>query len=282
MTKKVFNILSSLISALLVLSCLPEPLPVDNIPKLETKIVVSSQIIPNTGLVVFVSKSIGALDAGDDSDPESLIEQIAISDALVTLSVDENLDTLENLGNGLYGNIILDWQNNVDYTLTVNTTSLGSVSAVTRLPDFVSFNEVSATIFDNGFDSLAQIAYRLNDPIGENYYMINVQRFRSSQELGNLVNPRIFTKLFDDKEFDGEEKAETFNVLFQEFSEGDSIAVSMANISKAYYDFLKVRSDNRFSFVEFAGEPINYPTNVQGGYGYFNLHTPDIRVFILE
>lgn len=282
MTVKAFTHLYILAATLLLLSCLPEPLPVDDIPKLETKIVVSSQIIPNTGLVVFVSKSIGALDAGDDSDPESLIEQIAISDALVTLKVNENLDTLENLGNGLYGNIILDWQNNVDYILTVNTTLLGSVSAVTRIPDFVSFDEVSATIFDNGFDSLAQIAYRLTDPVGDNYYMINVQRFRSSQELSSLVNPRIFTKLFDDKEFDGQEKAETFNVLFQEFSEGDSIAVSMANISKAYYDFLKVRSDNRFSFVEFAGEPINYPTNVQGGYGFFNLHTPDVRVFILE
>ncbi|NBP70762.1 MAG: DUF4249 domain-containing protein [Cytophagia bacterium] len=281
MTGKVFTAIQILLATLL-LSCLPEPLPVDDIPKLETKIVVSSQIIPNTGLVVFVSRSIGALDAGDDSDPENLIAQIAISDAVVTLQVDETLDTLENLGNGLYGNIILDWQNNVDYTLTVNTTSLGSVSAVTRLPDFVSFNEVSATIFDNGFDSLAQISYRLTDPIGENYYMINVQRFRSSQELSSLVNPRIFTRLFDDKAFDGEEKGETFNVLFQEFSEGDSIAVSMANISKAYYDFLKVRSDNRFSFVEFAGEPINYPTNVQGGYGFFNLHTPDVRVFILD
>jgi hypothetical protein len=282
MTGKVFITLQILLATLLLLSCLPEPLPVDDIPKLETKIVVSSQIIPNTGLVVFVSRSIGALDAGDDSDPENLVAQIAISDAVVTLSVNDNLDTLQNLGNGLYGNIILDWQNNVGYTLTVNTTSLGSVSAITRLLDFVSFNEVSATIFDNGFDSLAQISYRLTDPKGENYYMINVQRFRSSQELSSLVNPRIFTRLFDDKAFDGEEKAETFNVLFQEFSEGDSIAVSMANISKSYYDFLKVRSDNRFSFVEFAGEPINYPTNVQGGYGFFNLHTPDVRVFILE
>jgi Domain of unknown function (DUF4249) len=282
MTGKIFTSIQIVLATLMLLSCLPEPLPVDDIPKLETKIVVSSQIIPNAGLVVFVSKSIGALDAGDDSDPENLIAQIAISDAVVTLGVNDNLDTLENLGNGLYGNIILDWQSNIDYTLTVHTTSLGSVHAVTRLPDFVSFNEVSATIFDNGFDSLAQINYRLTDPIGENYYMINVQRFRSSQELSSLVNPRIFTKLFDDKEFDGQQKAETFNVLFQEFSEGDSIAVSMANISKAYYDFLKVRSDNRFSFVEFAGEPINYPTNVQGGYGFFNLHTPDARVFILE
>jgi hypothetical protein len=282
MTGRVLTAIQILLATLLLSSCLPEPLPVDDIPKLETKIVVSSQIIPGTGLVVFVSRSIGALDAGDDSDPENLIAQIAISDAVVTLQVNETLDTLENLGNGLYGNIILDWQNNIDYTLTVNTTSLGSVSAVTRLPDFVSFNEVSATIFDNGFDSLAQISYRLTDPLGENYYMINVQRFRSSQELSSLVNPRIFTRLFDDKAFDGEEKGETFNVLFQEFSKGDSIAVSMANISKAYYDFLKVRSDNRFSFVEFAGEPINYPTNVQGGYGFFNLHTPDVRVFILD
>lgn len=272
----------TLIFSMLLLGCLPDPLEVTDIPTLKTKIVVSSQIVPNTGLVVFVSKSIGALDAGGDSDSEDLINQIAIADAIVTISDGNSLDTLQNLGSGIYGNILLDWQKNVDYVLTVSTIQLGTVKAVTQIPEFVSFDEVSAGIIYNGFDSLAQISYRLTDRVGPNYYMINVQRFSSSQDVTSLVNPQIYTRLLEDKEFDGQEKEETFNVLFQEFSEGDSIAVSLANISIPYYEFLKVRSDNRFGFEEFAGEPINYPTNVQGGYGFFNLHTPDLRIFVLE
>jgi hypothetical protein len=267
---------------MVLLGCLPDPLEVTDIPTLETKIVVSSQIVPNTGLVVFISKSIGALDAGDESDPNDLIDQIAITDAVVTISDGNSQDTLQNLGSGLYGNIILDWQSKVDYVLTVSTNLLGTVKAVTQIPEFVPFDEVSSAIIDNGFDSLAQITYRLTDPVGANYYMINVQRFSSTQEITSLINPRIYTRLLEDSEFENQEKEEIFNVLFQEFSEGDSIAVSLASISKPYYDFLKVRSDNRFSFVEFAGEPINYPTNVQGGYGFFNLHTPDVRIFVLE
>ncbi len=271
-----------LIISMVLLGCLPDPLEVTDIPTLETKIVVSSQIVPGTGLVVFISKSIGALDAGDESDPNDLIDQIAITDAVVTISDGNSLDTLQNLGSGLYGNIILDWQSNVDYVLTVSTDQLGTVQAVTQIPEFVPFDEVSSAIIDNGFDSLAQITYRLTDPVGANYYMINVQRFSATQEVTSLINPRIYTRLLEDSEFENQEKEEIFNVLFQEFSEGDSIAVSLASISQPYYDFLKVRSDNRFSFVEFAGEPINYPTNVQGGYGFFNLHTPDVRIFVLE
>lgn len=271
-----------LILTVVLLGCLPDPLEVTDIPTLETKVVVSSQIVPNAGLVVFVSKSIGALDAGDQSDPNDLINQIAIADAVVTISDGNSLDTLLNLGSGLYGNIILDWQSDVEYILSVNTNLFGTVKAVTQIPEFVPFEEVNSRIIDNGFDSLAQISYRLTDPVGANYYMINVQRFSSTQELTSLINPRIYTRLLEDTEFEGQEKEETFDVLFQEFSKGDSIAVSLASISKPYYDFLKVRSDNSFSFVEFAGEPINYPTNVQGGYGFFNLHTPDVRIFVLE
>ncbi len=45
---------------------------------------------------------------------------------------------------------------------------------------------------------------------------------------------------------------------------------------------MELRQDNRFSLVEFLGEPINYPTNVVGGKGFFNLYIPDIRTFVLE
>ena len=73
------------------------------------------------------------------------------------------------------------------------------------------------------------------------------------------------------------------NKFFQyDFSPGDTIAVSISNINKDYYDFMQLRLDNRFSFVEYLSEPINYPSNVKGGKGFFNLYVPDIRLFVLE
>ena len=82
-------------------------------------------------------------------------------------------------------------------------------------------------------------------------------------------------------DFDGD-PGETFQVFPREFSEGDTIAVYLSNINKDYYDFIQLRLDNRFSLVEFISEPLNYPTNVQGGRGYFNLYVPDIRFLILD
>ena len=56
----------------------------------------------------------------------------------------------------------------------------------------------------------------------------------------------------------------------------------MSNISPEYYKYLSIRNDNRYNLAGFASEPLNYPTNVQGGYGYFNLHVPDVRIFVMK
>ena len=43
---------------------------------------------------------------------------------------------------------------------------------------------------------------------------------------------------------------------------------------------LRKKSENLFSQI--TQEPINYPSNVQGGYGFFNTHIPDVRFFLLN
>ena len=56
----------------------------------------------------------------------------------------------------------------------------------------------------------------------------------------------------------------------------------VARLRDEYYDFIDLRIDNRFSFVEYLSEPVNYPSNVVGGKGFFNLYIPDVETFILE
>jgi len=280
--KMVFNFLSGIMISIFVVACIPEPLPIDNIAKLQPKIVVSSQLVPGGALVVLVTKSVSALEAGWGSNPEDIIAKAAISDAEVSITVGDATVSLPNLGTGLYGNINLDLQPNRDYMLKVKSPELGEVYSITQAKPFIPFRTVQATLYKSQFDSTASVRYSLQDPVGANWYMVNIQKFSQAQNINSLLNPRIFTHLLSDSAFNGKIWEEEFKVLFRRYKLGDTVAVTMASISKEYYQFLKARFERRYSAGAFASEPLNYNSNVVGGLGYFNLHVPDARIFVLE
>ena len=62
----------------------------------------------------------------------------------------------------------------------------------------------------------------------------------------------------------------------------DSVAIALSNISESYYEFLKKREKGGNVFTELTNEPINYPSNVKGGFGFFNTHFPDVEYFDLN
>lgn len=273
----------TLLVSLFICGCLPDPLDVTGIPTVKPQIVVSTQIIPNQSLIVLLTKTFGALDASDDSDVRALLDQIAVNDAEVTITGPEGTVELIPLDNGVYGGLIIPFRAGQEYTLHVVSESLGEVSATTTVKPLVTFDDIKAELVFNGFDdTLAQITYRLSDPVEKNWYMLNVQEIEREDVVENLLNPRAFTRLLTDEEFNGETHQETFRVFPRDFIPGDTIAVSLSNISNAYYDFVDLRLDNRFSFVEYISEPVNYPSNVVGGKGFFNLYVPDVKTFILE
>jgi Domain of unknown function (DUF4249) len=276
------RLLLGCIGAVFVAACIPQPLPIDDIAKLQPKIVVSSQLVPGGALVILVTKSLSALEAGWGSDPEDVLTAAAIADAEVTLSVGDQLVPLPNLGSGIYGNLQLDLQPNRDYKLTVKSPELGEVHSITQIQPFVPFRTVQATLYKSLYDSSANVRYSLQDVPGPNWYMVNVQKFSATQQITSLLNPRVYTKLVSDSTFDGKLWEEEFRVLFRRFKEGDTVAVTMASISKDYYLFLKARYERRYSAGAFASEPLNYKSNVSGGLGFFNLHSPDARIFVLE
>jgi hypothetical protein len=270
-------------SLFVVYGCIPEPLDVDGIPVVKPEIVVSTQIIPDQSIVVLLTKTFGALDASDDSDPQALLDQIAINDATVTITGPSGTYLLESLDNGFYGGLVIPFETGESYQLKVNSESLGEVSAVTTVKPMISFQDLEAELYYTGFDdTLAQVAYRFKDPIETNWYMLNVQHIEGDELLEDVINPNSFIRLVDDQNFDGQQYGETFRVFPREFSPGDTISVSLSNISEEYYDFMQLRLDNRFSFIEYLSEPINYPSNIKGGKGFFNLYVPDIRLLILE
>lgn len=270
-------------SLLIMSACLPEPLEVKGLPVVKPQIVVSTQIIPDQSVVVLLTKTFGALDASGDSDALELLDQIAVNDARVSITGPTGTYELLSLDHGAYGGLIIPFEAGQEYELKVVSESLGEVTAKTTVKPLIAFDDIEAELYYTGFDdTLAQITYRLQDPTEKNWYMLNVQQVERDEITDDLLNPGSFTRLLDDAEFEASEFQETFRVFPRDFIPGDTIAVSLSNISEAYYEFIKLRVDNRFSLIEYLSEPINYPSNVIGGKGFFNLYVPDVRFFVLE
>ena len=267
----------------LVTSCLPDPLEVENIPIIKPKIVVSTHLVPNESLLVLLAKSFSALDADDDSDPELVLQQIAVTDAIVLLKGPTQADTLQNFNNGFYGGVEINFVEGDVYELTAVSETLGTVTSQTVVQKFIDFETIQADLAFNGFDdTLVQVTYTAIDPPGKNQYVFTVQRIRSENITNNLLDPNAFTRLLTDAGFDGQEFGETFRSWPRNYQPGDTVAITMTNISEEYYDFLQLREDNRYSFTQFLGEPVNYGTNVKNGFGFFNLNQPAVKIIVLE
>jgi len=263
--------------------CIPEPLEVSGIPAVPRQIVVTTQMVPDRSLIVLLTRTFGALEASEDSDPQDVLDQIAITDAVVTLTGPAGTDTLLALGNGFYGGVDRIFQAGERYTLHVKSELLGEVSATTVVMPTIPFRTIEASLYYDGYDDiLAQIAYSLADPQESNWYMLNVQHVVRNDLMNQILNPDAYTRLIEDSGFNGQPFAEVVNVFQREYEPGDTIMVSLSHISEDYYSFMKLRLDNRFSFIEYLSEPVNYPSNVEGGKGFFNLYVPDVRVFVLQ
>jgi hypothetical protein len=268
---------------IMLAACLPEPLAVDGVPQLRPQMVVSSQVITDQSVVILLTKSVGALEADEDSDVEALLEQIAINDATVIISSGNFLDTLTFLEQGTYGSAPVPLTEGAEFLLRVESPSMGTVTAATRVMAQVEFQSIEARLYDNGFDTLAEVNFSFLDPPGENYYMFNVQRVTDELEVEDLLNPRLFTELFEHHGPEGQLRNANLRVFAgRDFMPNDTLAFFLSNLSKPYYNFMQLRLDSRFNFADFLGEPANYPTNITGGLGFFNLYIPDVRILRLE
>lgn len=275
------NFLLSMACFLPLLSCVPEPLDVVQVPTVAPEIVVATQIIPDESLLILLTRTFSALEASDDSDPEALLEKIAVNDAVVTISGNGGVDTLSFLENGFYGGVDIDFKAGETYTMHVKSASLGEVYASTTVKPRVEFQNIHARLYYDAYnDTITEITYSFRDAVQSNWYMINVQEIEQEKFIENIINPRIYTRLLLDTAFNGQTYAEKISVFARNYEQGDTIAVLLSNISEDYYAFMKLRHDNRYNFMDFLGEPINYPSNVKGGKGFFNLYIPDTRTFV--
>lgn len=277
--KIIHHVFILIVGVYLLYSCLPNPLEVESIPIPDDQVVIGTQIIPDQFLVMSLTKNFTALEAGPDSDVDSLLNAILMSDIEVQVTIEGNAYPINEISPGIYGGTNLPQTPGATYTLSFENPFNNSLTiAETTLLPPIQFAEVRPILNYTPFDTLLTVTFSLQDPEGPNWYMLNAQKVGQDIDL----TERPFTELLSDEDFDGELYEGSFEVFFRDFSPRDTVLISLANISEGYYDFLELRNNQLFLFLDGIGEPVNYQSNVQNGLGFFNLHIPDIRFFDLR
>ena len=269
-----------------LVGCIPEPHDL-TLEEAETKLVISSQVIPNQVMIVTVSKSFGALSFSNEEDSvtQELLDQLLVTGARVTIAYNGVTDTLWSVSGvpGVYVSVNTPQYLNTQYHLEVHDPATGlSVTSDAEMLERAFLDTIYA---DTGV--VADVPYvdmtvKFQDLVGDNWYMVNIY----SNENDALQQGSPFTLsddiatetvLISDKEF-STSQIETTTRLFDWTN--DTMYVSLSNISQEYYDYLNLRKKGENFFTSVVKEPISYPSNVNGGYGYFTTHYPNTRIWI--
>lgn len=283
MKRIIEHILFSFVLICLFQSCIPEALEVKNIPKADEQWVVSSLLDGSGSVKLALTKSFGALDAGSNSSPATVVRQVLVPDAEVSIEYYGRKVPFASDFQGFYVSDEIDQIFSADYKLVVHDPKTGkTATSVTRLNPTVYFSSLKTTLEPNSIDTFMRVEYEFRDERGPNWYAINVQKYERDL-FASFTENQPYTHLIPhNEEKDGEIIEDDFVAIFNGFYDpGDSVLVSLSNISKEYYDYLEIKGNRRLS-VNFLTEPFNFPTNIEGGYGFFNLHFVNSEIKVLR
>ena len=282
------KILTYVTCCLVLIGCEPEPLSIE-IPQAETKLVVYTQNLPNQALIVSLSKSFSALVLPNDENSDStitdslnavFINQFLVDSAIVTVIGPDYNDTLIKATSGFYIAPFFPFTPGNSYRLEAFDQSTGlSITSTTKTLPIANFESFAAEKGDGKDSNIITLNYKIQDLPGDNYYLVNIytDSIPQSDFLGLNDENTGRSYIFTDREYPANEIIRENKFEYDQAT--DTIVATLTNISRDYYDFLLARNRAGNSFLS---EPVSYPSNVNGGYGYFNLHFPSARIVELK
>ncbi len=270
----------------------PTPIPID-VDEPEQRLVVSSFALPPQELIVTLSRTFSALIAQGDSldlNNNAIQESILVDSAEVKLTYAGKTVELFKIAPGVYGSIEVERIPGASYVLSVKDFDTGlTCSAETTVLPQISLDTLYPTsrILPNFGDTLYSFKYNFLDPVGtEDYFLVTYTRSnRIFEEVltpgGNLFNSgSSYFNAFSDKNT-GDGKEITFEPSSL-FALGDTVLVGISNIPKQHYEFLSAYKKSGNLFSQLVSEPINLPSNVENGYGYFSMTIPSFKTVVLQ
>lgn len=289
------NIYLGLFILLFSQSCVINPEPIDvEIEDGPQEIVLNMVNFQPSIIAVSLTKSFSALLIDTDSigdESIELLENLIVDPAEVIVSYDGRDVELTRLIPGFYGSVGVELIPNMDYRLTAIDLTIDKMmkAETTVLPQVtiedILFEEIMSV------DSLFignKLTYVINDPPDEdNYYLLSQSQFSEAETeitgIGDIFNSDSDFQLLRDQELFGQTGQQLSYEFNTSYNKGDTINVSLSNITEEYYDYLVAYRRLGNILTGLLSEPIrSLPSNVEGGLGYFNLELPDSRTVVLE
>ncbi len=265
----------------LLSSCRPKDIDI-NVKPLDPKLVIFSQIVPDQLMLIMVTKSFSPLEGSMEDNMSTLL----VSGAVVKLTCAGQTYEFIELNPGIYTSLVTcTFAENSVFQMTA-TKDGETVSSTSTVLKQVNFTSVLPEVKKDPSDTNVFLNVNFTDDPGiANWYMINV--YKKSQTSNptdinsffqNGSNAAAKTVLLSDKEFSStySKKLELENVLHN-----DSIVVTLSNINEKYFTFLGLRAGGGSIFSQMNIEPVNYPSNIVNGYGFFHTYIPDIKFYDL-
>ncbi len=268
-----------------ILSCRPKPIDID-VPQGPPRLVISSASLDDHSAVVSAGYSISSLSSLADSargkNIASLPKDMLVDSGLVTITANGHTDTLQKISSGLFGSYSLHLQASVSYTLRVldyrkNT----EVVAVTYYYSKPVFDTIQPIVVRTATDTSVKLKVSTKGINAGDHYFISYATTRNVRDITKPISYKNISSLasFVPKQlilFTGEDvavgtpdKSFTLNV-----HGNDTLLVHIGHIDEAYYNYLTAYKRSGYLINQLTGEPINLPTNIVTGFGFFSLYTP--------
>ncbi|MEP4532782.1 MAG: DUF4249 family protein [Cyclobacteriaceae bacterium] len=270
------------------------------------KIVVSSLFIPDSIIIVTATRSFSALSGKNlQALEDDLINSLLLDRALVTISSDTQTDTLFKLSPGVFVGALKDARPYDVFELNIfDSLTMSSARSVTELKEQVRFDSVSLNREVSNGDTTSFLYYQFRDPAeDENWYLVqgfelprlpNFDNVQFDVENGDVIlspdtsnqvffQPDVtllFSDLISDLTLENDTVKSREELGF--YQPRDTVVFVMINIDEGYYDFLQARKRSGGILQSLTREPVNHPSNVENGYGYFTMHLPHFRAFVRE
>lgn len=285
------NYIILFITSIIFFSCQTEPVDVE-IPQSPERLVVATQYTDNGVLVLGLSRTFNVLkDVKIEATDSSLTipEELLIAGAEVFIHFNNQQIRLEQLQNGVYYTDQLPELMNEDYFLEIHTTDKNqSISAKTRMQPQAKFDTVTLNK-NTGASNQYRLHYSFSDSSEfsqKQYYVVSYvakSKHNQSSQSGNyleriaqsILQPNSNFELYSSDQFINGKISAT-KLLNADIR--DTMVVTIANIHQDYYEFLKTFKKAKKLVNQLKGEPINLPSNIVNGYGFFSLAPPDIKL----
>lgn len=278
---------------LLLAACRPKPIDIE-VPQSTGAFSIASYCPNSHSIYVSATYSVSSmmrvLDTATLRELPQASKDVLMDSAIVSLqSPDGRLDTLRKLSPGIFSHNALHLLPGLQYTLRVIDRRTGkSATAATAYQPRPEVDTMYLYTQSQDADTSIRLHIRLKEVSRQAYYFVSYNSTRQARERTQpLPQSAQALRLFVPKQialFTGSEVSggSLEKDIALHVNARDTVIVQIGRADKAYYDYLAAYKRTGALINQLTGEPINLPTNIAGGYGYFALYHPVVALYNLN